>query len=70
MGRPPKKISREHFTATVDPSTVDRIDALASELGLSRGRVVDEAISRLRSIVDERGGIALLATATTAGKPT
>lgn len=64
MGRPPKKLGREHFTATVDPATVDRIDALASELGLSRGRVVDEAIVRLRAVVDEQGGIAFLTVRT------
>lgn len=64
MGRAPKKIGREHFTATVDPATADRIDALARELGISRGRVLDEAIVRLRAIVDEKGGIAFLTVRT------
>lgn len=59
--RQPARIGREYLTVTVDPATVARVDALAHELGLSRGRIIDEAIVRLRSIVDEHGGIAFLA---------
>lgn len=69
MGRLPKKQAREHLTVTVDPSTVAKLDALARDLGLSRGKLVDEAIERLRAIVEQRGGIAFLVGAT-AGKPT
>ena len=65
--RAPRRIGREHLTVTVDPATTARLDALAAELGLSRGRIVDEAIVRLRAIVEERGGIAFLAAPQYAG---
>lgn len=66
--RQPAKISREHLTVTVDPSTVERLEAMVAELGLSRGRIVDEAIVRLSAILAERGGIALLMGQTYVGR--
>lgn len=40
----PRKIGRTSLCVTLDPRTVERIDQLSKELGISRGRVIDDAV--------------------------
>lgn len=39
-----KRETRDYLNVTVDPATVDRLDALTREHGISRGRAVDNAV--------------------------
>ena len=39
-----KRATRDYLNVTVDPHTVDRLDTVAGQSGVSRGRIVDAAI--------------------------
>jgi hypothetical protein len=39
-----RRATRDYLNVTVDPHTVDRLDMVAGQSGVSRGRIVDAAI--------------------------
>ncbi len=40
----PKGIGRARLDLTVDPETIERLDRLVAEHGMSRGRIVDALV--------------------------